>query len=48
MKGELFDGKQVKDRQTGLNVPGRENFKTRRETCITPAVQKKLKANFQK
>ena len=47
MKGELFDGKQVRDRQQGLDVPGRERGTLKPgEKPVTPAVQKKLKANF--
>ena len=47
MKGELFTGLQVKDRQTGLDVPGRERGTLKPgEKPVTPAVQKKLKANF--
>ena len=47
MKGELFTGLQVKDRQEGLDVPGREKGTLKPgEKPVTPAVQKKLKANF--
>jgi len=47
MNGQLFTGLQVKDRQTGLNVPGRERGTLKPgERPVTPAVQKKLKANF--
>ena len=47
MKGELFDGKQIRDRQQGLDVPGRERGTLKPgEKPVTPAVQKKLKANF--
>ena len=47
MNGELFTGLQVKDRQEGLDVPGREKGTLKPgEKPVTPAVQKKLKANF--